>query len=153
VERIARFLLMNPIANWIADFGFWLHKRQIGQGRASRQGRAQKQAFFEKGKPLMFGVVSHGNACDARVIHKESGEDVTRQLRPHKVTAILGGSPFPTLAIELGAVEIDISGKPSWHIADPRTGVVRELRALEFADGSRVELSAELFGGANASAA
>jgi hypothetical protein len=26
---IARYLLMSRIANWIADFGFWLHKRQI----------------------------------------------------------------------------------------------------------------------------
>jgi hypothetical protein len=100
----------------------------------------------------MFRIVSAGNACDARVMHKESGEDVTRKLRPHKVTVVLGGSPFPTITIELGAVEIDISGCPSWHIADPRTGDVRELRALEFADGSRVELPAEFFGGANASA-
>lgn len=102
----------------------------------------------------MLRFVSDGSVCGSRILNGETGEDITRLLRPSKVTATMGGDPVPTIAIELGATcKTNIAGATRWYIADPTTGDVRELSALEFADGSRVDLSAELFGRMNAGAA
>ena len=45
-----------------------------------------------------------------------------------------------TVNLTISIVDFEIDGKPRWLTADPKTGELRELKALEFANGERVEL-------------
>ncbi len=94
----------------------------------------------------MLRVVADGNVGGTRILDAETGEDVTSRLGVMGVKVVAQGPLPPAIELETRVgCRCDATGQPRWHAKNPQTGQVQELRAMEFADGTRVDLVDGLF--------
>jgi hypothetical protein len=102
----------------------------------------------------MFRVVSDGTELGTVVLDARTGEDITKRLGASSVSMTVSTEHIsPRVDIQIAmSCEMDIHGEPRWFAMDPQTEEMKELRALEFSDGTRVILL-ETFGRKNAGAA
>jgi len=86
-------------------------------------------------------VNDSGIANRTRILDAETGEDLTERLRVSAIDLRLqaGGVVSATLTVAITRCEID-AGNVFYVATHPETGRPERLRALEWADGTRLEL-------------
>lgn len=81
-------------------------------------------------------INENGVAGDTKVFNEENGEDLAKRLPIRRIqwTGEVGGVCVAT--IELVAMSIQVKGEATFVIPHPVTGQVKELKSVEFMDGT-----------------
>lgn len=66
----------------------------------------------------------------------ETGEPI-RGIR--SITATIAVNEPNRLYVEMMITEMEVQGVTVWGVADPRTGDVREVKEIKFADGEKLK--------------
>ena len=78
-------------------------------------------------------VVSDGGVGGTRVFHAESGQPV-RGVRAVRFSH--AGQGAPCVEIDICNAIADVEGAARWYVSDPITGEPKQVRRVEFADGT-----------------
>lgn len=78
-------------------------------------------------------IVSDGGVNGTRVFHAESGQPV-RGVRAVRFNHEAQGAP--SVEVDICSVTADVEGVAHWYVSDPATGEPKQVRRVEFADGT-----------------